>query len=103
MIMSDLRRVNQAKTEDLRWRLLKLGYSTGLRGLADVSALRVLTDFFPGLDYEQIHQALDYLEDKRLVEIEKRAAQWHYSVTALGVDCCEGNAEIPVGISYSEF
>jgi hypothetical protein len=102
MMANELRRATQAKTEELRWRLLKLGHISGLRGLTDGLAMRALGDFFPGLDYEQIHLALDYLEDKGLVETEKRS-RWSYTITALGTDCCEGNESCPVGIACSEF
>jgi predicted MarR family transcription regulator len=103
MTASDLRRVEQAKTEEFRWRLLKLAHIAGLRGLTDGLVLRALGDFLPGLDFEQIHQALAYLEDKGLVEVQRRSAQWSYTITALGTDCCEGNTECPVGIAFSEF
>lgn len=100
---NEYQRLLQQKKEDLRWRLLVIASYAGATGLTDGMALSPMHDLFPFVTSGDIREALDYLDKKGLLELDKGAADWRYSLSASGVDCVEGNADCPSGIRKPVF
>lgn len=95
---NEYQRVLQQKKEDLRWRLLVMAHYAGVTGLSDSMALGPMHELFPFVTLKEIQDNLDYLEKKELIDLDKGAADWRYTLTGEGIDCVEGNAECPTGI-----
>lgn len=88
----------QQKREDMRWRLLELANFAGATGLTDSMAFPIMHELHPFVSLKGIQDELDYLEKKELIDLQRGAADWRYSLSATGTDCVQGNIECPAGI-----
>lgn len=98
MSSNEFQRVLQQKKEDMRWRLLSIAGYAGKTGVTDSIAMSPMRELFAGITRDELREALDYLEKKELIELDRAAVDWRYTLTAFGIDCFESNAEVPVGI-----
>lgn len=90
----------KARREGMRWLLLTALNNARPLGAMDQLMLTVTQDMFPDATANELHQQLEYLEDKKLVDIEKRPdGHWHSKLSATGVDVVEYTEHCPAGIA----
>jgi hypothetical protein len=90
----------KARRENMRWLLLNTLNNARPLGAMDVLVLTVVQAIFPDATANELHGQLGYLENKELVEIERKPdGHWHSKLSADGVDVVEYTVNCPVGIA----
>ncbi|NCJ05193.1 hypothetical protein GS597_01390 [Synechococcales cyanobacterium C] len=98
--MNPIEKQEQRRREQLRRRLFSDAYLAGSLGWSDSQEMGVLAQLnMLDVTMQQVRNVLEYLEGLGLIQVERRAYEWHYKITALGCQVYEGNAPWPVGIS----
>lgn len=101
--MNDVQRQVQKKRQALRWRVLNACYHGKPGSVGEVIVLRICVDTGFEVDMHLIYEALDYLEGKELITVQRRAVEWLSRITDEGTDVVEGNAVCPPGIDKPEW
>jgi len=90
----------KARREGMRWLFLTALNNARPIGAVDQLMLTVAQDMYPDTTANELHQQLEYLESKSLVEIEKRPdGHWHSKLSSFGVDVVEYTEHCPTGIA----
>lgn len=95
--MSD--QLAKAKRETGRWRILKVLDSGRPHSVDESLLLNVLNDAQVALTPSELRRELDYLRDRKLLEVEVRDGQWCASLTHYGVDVVEYTVDVLPGIA----
>lgn len=95
--MPDLARVRR---EALRWLILLTLNNARPLGCAEGPILSVAQTQYPDASPLEIRRELDYLDDRKLVEIKKApSGPWHAELTRHGVDVAEYTVDVEPGIA----
>ena len=98
-----MNKVELSKLEAGRWELLRVLNVAGHIGATETMAFHTLVAIWPDMSREWIRNQLDYLESRRLIEIERHEIKdWRakltrhgWDVTSYVVDCEPGIARPP--------
>lgn len=98
--MSDID-LERAQREEVRWRILRILDAGRPLPVSETIILRALSDAALRLTPSGIRKELDYLENRKLVEIHGRSAEpvWSAELTSLGVDVVEYTLPCNPGIA----
>jgi len=94
--------VDQAKVrrESLRWLLLLALYNAQPADLVEAVLLATAQAMFPDATPIEIRRALDYLSDRKLVDIRKEpSGPWWGNLTRYGTDIVEYTIDCEPGIA----
>lgn len=95
--MTDL---TKARREGMRQLLLTALNNARPIGAMDQLLLNVVLDIYPNATANELHQQLEYLADKDLVDIDKRPdGHWHSKLNSNGIDVVEYTVACPAGIA----
>lgn len=90
----------KARRESMRWLLLNALNNARPLGALDQLMLTVTQDMYPDTTANELHQQLEYLKDKDLVDIDKRPdGHWHAKLNSNGIDVVEYTIDCPAGIA----
>lgn len=93
----------KVRREHMRWTiLLTLNHARPV-GASEQIILATIRGVYPDATPVELRRELDYLEGRKIVEIEKApSGPWHAELTALGVDIAEYTVECHPGIARPE-
>ena len=92
--------MEKERRELLRWLLLLALYNGRPYGCAEMVLLSTAQGVYKDATPLEIRQLLDYLEDRRLVEIERSpSGPWRAELTRYGVDIVEYTVDCQPGIA----
>lgn len=95
--MTDLAKTRR---ESMRWQLLNALNKARPIGALDVLLLSVMQDIYPNCTANELHTELEYLEDRKLINIDKKPiGNWHSKLTHYGVDIVEYTVDCFAGIA----
>lgn len=90
----------KARRELLRWELIRTLNNARPLGALDVLLLSVMQAIFSDCTAKELHTELEYLEDRKLVEVDKKPdGHWHSKLTHYGVDVAEYTVNCFAGIA----
>lgn len=90
----------KSRRESMRWHLLNALDKSRPIGLYDVVLLDIVRCIYPDTTANELHQQLDYLHQRGLIEIHKQAdGHWHSALNHQGIDVVEYTVDCPVGIA----
>lgn len=93
----DLARIRR---EALRWLILLTLNNARPLGCEETPILSVAHTQYPDASPLELRRELDYLHDRRLVEVIKRpSGTWHAELTREGVDVSEYTVDVEPGIA----
>lgn len=95
-------RIDAAKVrrESLRWLLLLALYNARPSDLVEAVMLSIAQAVYPDSTPIEIRRELDYLADRKLVELRKDASgPWWGNLTRYGTDICEYTIDCAPGIA----
>ena len=88
------------RREGLRWHLLNALVKARPLGAMDTLLLDVMRALYPDTTPQELHVQLDYLEERKLVEITKQPdGHWHSKLDRLGIDMVEYTIDCQAGIA----
>lgn len=91
--------MQRVRRENIRWYLLLSLNVCRPAGTGTPVLLSVMQANYPDATEHEIHRELDYLADRKLIEIEKRPdGRWHAELNRLGVDMVEYTITCEPGI-----
>lgn len=95
--------VKKIRREDIRWQiLLTLNNSRPVAAYESV-ILTVIRATYPDATQLELRRELDYLDDRKLVAVEKRPdGRWLTDLTHYGVDVAEYTVDCLPGIARPE-
>lgn len=94
---ADLHRVRR---ESIRWHCILTLNNARPIGAYEESILSVVQAVYPDASALEVRQALDYLEVRDLVRIEREPhGRWHARLTRHGIDAAEYTVDIEPGIA----
>lgn len=98
--MSDID-LARAQREAARWRILRILDSGRPMPVSEIIVLRALNDASLRLSPAELRRELDYLENRKLVELigKDREPVWSAELTGLGVDVVEYTVDCKPGIA----
>ena len=92
-----------ARREGMRWHLVNTLPKARPYTTSEVFLLDVMRGIYPDATALELRQQLDYLADRRLVELNKQpSGMWFADLTSLGVDIAEYTVECYPGIARPE-
>ncbi|MFT0531615.1 hypothetical protein ACMHYJ_02100 [Castellaniella hirudinis] len=90
----------RARREGLRWIILLTLNNARPIGAYEGLVLTVVQAEYPDATPLELRRELDYLHDRRLVEIKKEpSGKWHAALTRLGTDITEYTVDCEPGIA----
>jgi len=94
----DVRRIRRG---EIRWCVLQTLNCARPIGATENMLSSVLTEVQDNVTPLEIRCELDYLEGRKLIEVEKSeiVQQWRAKLTPVGVDVCEYTVDCPKGIA----
>lgn len=88
------------RREHIRWILLRALDWARPEGTSEVVLLSTMQALYTDCTQREIRRELDYLEDRRLVEIsERHTGTWWANLARYGVDIVEYSVECEPGIA----
>lgn len=95
--------VVKARREGMRWNILNALDKARPLGAIDLLLLDVTRCIYTDATPKELHQQLDYLAMRKMVELDKKPdGHWHAKLTSLGVDVVEYTADCRDGIARPE-
>lgn len=95
--------MDKVRRENLRWLMLLGLHNAAPYGAYEEILLSIAHAMYPDATQLEVRRALDYLEDRRMVELDKRPdGRWHADMTRLGTDIAEYTAQCDPGIARPE-
>lgn len=90
----------KARREGMRWHLINTLNKARPYTSSEVFLLDVMRGIYPDATALELRQQLDYLKDRRLVELVKQpSGMWFADLNRLGVDIAEYTIECEAGIA----
>lgn len=91
---------HKARREGMRWHMMNALDKSRPIGLIDQVLLDVMREIYPDASPNELHQQLDYLARRKMVELDKKpSGQWHACLSSLGVDLVEYTVDCREGIA----
>ncbi|MCZ3076839.1 hypothetical protein V8942_11925 [Acinetobacter baumannii] len=95
--------MQKIRREGMRWHLLNALDKARPLGALDTLLLDVMRALYPDTTPQELHVQLDYLEERKLVEIKKNPdGHWHAKLDRLGIDIVEYTIDCQAGITRPE-
>lgn len=92
--------MEKVRREQLRWIMLLALNHARPYGVVEVILLATAQGVYPDATALEIRREVDYLKDRRLVEVTKApSGPWHVELTRYGVDIAEYTIECEPGIA----
>ena len=92
--------MQRVRREHIRWYLMVALNVSRPAGAATVVLLSVIQANYPDATEHEIRRELDYLLNRKLIEIDKRPdGRWHCELNRLGVDLVEYTIPCEPGIA----
>ena len=90
----------KARREGMRWHLINTLNKARPYTSSEVFLLDVMRGIYPDATALELRRELDYLADRRLVELVKQpSGMWFADLNRLGVDIAEYTIECEAGIA----
>lgn len=90
----------KARREGMRWHLINTLNKARPYTSSEVFLLDVMRGIYPDATALELRQQLDYLKDRRLVELVKQpSGMWFADLNRLGVDIAEYTIDCEAGIA----
>ena len=90
----------KARREGMRWHLINTLNKARPYTSSEVFLLDVMRGIYPDATAMELRQQLDYLKDRRLVELVKQpSGMWFADLNRLGVDIAEYTIDCEAGIA----
>ncbi|MBK0062399.1 MULTISPECIES: hypothetical protein [unclassified Acinetobacter] len=92
--------IEKARREGMRWQLLNALNKGRPIGAMDVLLLSVMQDLYSDCTVNELHTQLEYLDDRKLIEIVKKPdGHWFSKLTHYGIDIVEYTVDCYPGIA----
>ena len=90
----------KARREGMRWHLINTLNKARPYTSSEMFLLDVMRGIYPDATALELRQQLDYLKDRRLVELVKQpSGMWFADLNRLGVDIAEYTIDCEAGIA----
>jgi hypothetical protein len=88
------------RRESIRWHAILTLNNARPIGAFEESILAVVQAIYPDATPIELRQALDYLAERELVELDRQPhGRWHASLTRWGIDLAEYTVDCDPGIA----
>lgn len=95
--------MQKARTEGIRWQLVSILNKARPHTTSEQFLIDVLRQLYPDITGIELRRELDYLADRKLVDIVKQPiGLWFADLTRLGVDIAEYTIDCQPGIARPE-
>lgn len=95
--------VQRARRESMRWNLLQVLDNARPVQTSEQLILATIRGIYPDATHLEVRRELDYLDDRKLVRIDKSpVGHWYAELTHYGVDVAEYSVDILPGIARPE-
>ena len=95
--------IQKARREGMRWHILNALDKARPLGAMDALLLDVMRALYPDTTAQELHVQLDYLQERKMVEITKRPdGHCQAKLDRLGIDCVEYTIDCQAGIARPE-
>ncbi|WP_223670473.1 hypothetical protein [Xanthomonas citri] len=95
--------MEKVRREQLRWVLLLALQNASPYGAFEEILLSTVQALYPDATQLEVRRALEYLKDRRLIEVEKKPdGRWHADLCRLGTDIVEYTVDCEPGIARPE-
>jgi hypothetical protein len=92
--------LEKANREETRWRILRILDAGRPTSVSETVIFRALSDVSLAVTPAQLRRELDYLRDKKLIELtNEETPVWAAALTGAGVDVVEYTIACPAGIA----
>ena len=95
--------MQKARTEGIRWQMISILNKARPHTTSEQFLIDVLRQLYPDITGIELRRELDYLADRKLVDIVKQPiGLWFADLTRLGVDIAEYTIGCQPGIARPE-
>lgn len=95
--------IAKARTEGIRWQMISILNKARPHTTSEQFLIDVLRQLYPDITGIELRRELDYLADRKLVDIVKQPiGLWFADLTRLGVDIAEYTIDCQPGIARPE-
>lgn len=95
--------LEKVRRESMRWHLLNTLHKARPYTTSEQFLREVMAGIYPNVTALELRQELEYLADRKLVELNKQPhGIWYADINRLGVDIVEYTVECQAGIARPE-
>lgn len=95
--------LEKARREGMRWNVINALNKARPYTTSETFLLDIMRGIYPDATALELRQQLDYLHDRRLVDVTKQpSGLWFADLTRLGVDIAEYTIDCQAGIARPE-
>ncbi len=91
--------MERARREEMRWLILRALYAAQPVGTSEVIIRNAIIDIVPDVTELDVRRELDYLAERKLVQIEKNRPVWFTKINSHGIDIVEYTVDCHPGIA----
>lgn len=91
--------MEKARREEMRWLVLRALYSAMPIGTSEVIIAEALREVIPDVTELEIRKALDYLCERKIVNVERNRPVWFAKINNHGIDIVEYTVDCNPGIA----
>lgn len=91
--------LEKARREELRWVILRTLYSAQEIGASENIICRTVDGAIPDVTASEIRRGLDYLEERKLVSVNRNRPCWFAKINRCGIDVVEYTVDCDPGIA----
>lgn len=91
--------MEKARREELRWVILRALYAAQEIGTTETIVRSAIDEVIPDATDTEIRRGFDYLEERKLVTVERNRQCWFAKINNHGIDFVEYTVEAYPGIA----
>lgn len=91
--------MEKARREELRWVILRALYAAQEIGTSEIIVRSAIEGVIPDVTDVEIRRGLDYLEERKLVVVERNRPCWFSKINNHGIDFVEYTVDAYPGIA----
>lgn len=91
--------LEKARRRETRWYILRTLYAAQPVGTAEAIILSTVREVVPDITDLELRRDLDYLEQRKLISVERQRPVWFAKINRHGIDLVEYEVDCEPGIA----
>ena len=91
--------LERARREEMRWLILYALYAAQPVGTSEAVVISAVVEVIPDITELELRRELDYLEERKLIRVERNRPNWFAKINRHGIDYVEYVVDAEPGIA----
>ena len=91
--------LERARREEMRWLILYALYAAQPVGTSEAVVISAVVEVIPDITELELRREIDYLEERKLIRVERNRCVWFAKINRHGIDFVEYAVDAEPGIA----